>query len=288
MYEVFGTYGAWLNPVHGDARISYAPELEELGYRTIWVGIGPAPVGDLRLVEDLLRATKHAVITTAVINMWQDTAASIAKGYHRLADEFGSRVKLGVGLGHPESRDSYEKPYQRMVDYVDDLGNAGVPSDAVLIAALGPRTLRLAARSTLGAHPYLTTPVHTRFAREAMGADAFLAPEHKVVLTEDPAAARRIGRPMVQNPYLGLRNYTNNLLRQGFTEADVVDGGSDRLIEALVVHGDPETIIDHLAQHLAAGANHVGIQVLTHPGNSPMPAYRALAPAATQTTGATR
>jgi probable F420-dependent oxidoreductase len=165
-----------------------------------------------------------------------------------------------------------------MVDYLESLRITGVPDEAVVIGALGTRTLRLAGERTLGAHPYLTVPEHTRYAREIMGDGAFLAPEQKVVLTEDIAEARSIGRPAVQFPYLGLRNYTSNLVRHGFTDDDVAGSGSDRLIDALVLHGSPETIYQRLDEHLENGANHVGIQVLPSKHDlSPMPAYRALA-----------
>lgn len=130
----------------------------------------------------------------------------------------------------------------------------------------------------LGAHPYLTVPAHTRYARETLGSNAFLAPEHKVVLTEDHEKARRIGRLAVQYPYLGLRNYTTNLLRHGFTEADIAGAGSDALIDALVAHGCPESIYTQIDEHLSAGANHVGIQILAEdPTASPVQAFRTLA-----------
>lgn len=278
MREQFGTYGAWLNPALGDApRIEYAPELEELGYQTIWVGIGADPVGDMNLLEQMIAATKHAIIASAIINMWQDDARSIAHHYHRIVDRYGPRLLLGIGLGHPESRDVYEKPYERMVHYVDALRDGGVPAEAIVIGALGAKTLTLAGAKTLGAHPYLTVPAHTRHARETMGSSAFLAPEHKVVLIEDGDEARRIGRPYIQYPYLGLRNYTNNLLRHGFTESDIAGAGSDALIDAVVAHGSPETIYTQINEHLTAGANHVGIQVLTaDPTASPVHALRTL------------
>ncbi|MBU8812532.1 TIGR03620 family F420-dependent LLM class oxidoreductase [Mycolicibacterium goodii] len=279
MHEQFGTYGAWLNPALGDApRIDYAPLLEDLGYQTIWVGIGADPVGDLALLEQMVAATKNAIIATAIINMWQDDPRCIAHHYHRIVDRHGPRLLLGIGLGHPETRATYERPFELMANYVGALVEGSVPAEAIVIGALGRRTLTLAGEKTLGAHPYLTVPSHTRYAREMLGSSAFLAPEHKVVLTEDDAEARRIGRCAVQNPYLGLRNYTNNLMRHGFTEADVEGSGSDALVDALVAHGSPETIYTQIDQHLAAGANHVGIQVLTeHPNASPIQAFRALA-----------
>jgi len=279
MQDQFGLYGAWLNPALGDLpRIEYAPQLEELGYQTIWVGIGADPVGDMDLLEQMIATTKHAIIASAIINMWQDDAREVARHYHRIVDRYGPRLLLGIGLGHPEKRDAYEKPYERMVHFVDALLDGGVPAEAIVIGALGTNTLTLAGRKTLGAHPYLTVPAHTRYARETLGNTAFLAPEHKVVLTEDDDEALKIGRPAVQNPYLGLRNYTNNLMRHGFTEADVDGSGSDALIDALVAHGSPEAIYTQISEHLLAGANHVGIQVLTEdPTASPVEAFRVLA-----------
>lgn len=279
MRERFGTYGAWLNPALGDGhRIEYAPELEDLGYQTIWVGIGADPVGDMGLLEQMIASTRHAIIASAIINMWHDDARSVAHHYHRIVDRHGPRLLLGVGLGHPETRDAYQRPYERMVDYVDSLLESAVPADAIVIGALGTKTITLAGDRTLGAHPYLTVPAHTRYAREVMGKNAFLAPEHKVVLTEDGRERRRIGRPAVRNPYLGLRNYTNNLVRHGFTRADVDGSGSDTLIDALVAHGSPATIYGRINEHLTAGADHVGIQVLAEdPTASPVPAFRTLA-----------
>lgn len=279
MYEQFGTFGAWLNPALGDqARIDYAPELEELGFGTIWLGIGADSVGDLALLEGVLDVTRTATVATAVINMWQDRAEDIAAQYHRLADAFGARLLLGVGLGHPESTQSYRRPYTHMVGYLETLRSSGVPAEKIVVAALGQKTLALAGTRTLGAHPYNTTAEHTRFARDILGPEPLLAVEHKVVVTEDAEHARSIGRPMIENPYLRLRNYTSNLVRHGFTEDDVAGSGSDRLIDALVLHGTPTEIFDQLADHVAAGANHVGIQVLTEKhGASPMAEYRALA-----------
>jgi probable F420-dependent oxidoreductase len=279
LYDNFSTFGAWLNPALGDqARIGYAAELEELGYATIWLGIGADPVGDLALLEAVLQATHTAMVATAIINMWLDSAESVATQYHRLAYRFGPRMVLGVGLGNPEMVQSYSRPYSYMASYLDQLLGFGVPAEKIIVAALGEKTLRLAGTRTLGAHPYNTTPAHTQFARDILGPEPFLAVEHKVVLTEDVEYARAIGRPAIENPYLRLRNYTSNLLRHGFTEDDISGSGSDPLIDALVLHGSPTQIFDQLDEHLRSGANHVGIQVLTEEhGASPMTEYRALA-----------
>jgi probable F420-dependent oxidoreductase len=143
-----------------------------------------------------------------------------------------------------------------------------------VLAALGPKVLRLSAERAAGAHPYLVTPEHTRQARQVLGAGPLLAPEQKLVLEADPARARAVGRPAVQRPYLSLSNYLANLRRLGWTDADLADGGSDALIDALVLHGDAQAIARGVTAHLDAGADHVALQVL---GPDPRAALRALA-----------
>jgi probable F420-dependent oxidoreductase len=273
-----GLFGAWLNPRFPDEqRVKFAAELEDLGFRTIWLGGGRKPAGDLRLYEDALRATREAIIVPAIISMWRDPAEAVAQGYHRIRSEFGDRFLLGIGAGHPEVHEQYERPYAKLTDYLDRLDDAGVPARDRILAALSPKTVSLAGARGAGAHPYLVTPGHTRAARQILGPGPLLAPEHKVVVSADPAHARSIGRPMVRDPYLSLRNYTNNLLREGFTPGDIADGGSDRLIDSLVLHGTPGQILDGLRTHHAAGADHVGIQVIADPGETPLAGLRTLA-----------
>jgi probable F420-dependent oxidoreductase len=269
-----GRYGIWqrrqaLSP-------EFAVEAEALGYGAIW--IGSSPPGDLALAEALLDATDRIVIATGIVNMWATPAQEVAPSYHRLADKHPGRFLLGVGIGHPEQASQYRSPYATMVAYLDTLDEAGVPVAGRALAALGPKALRLAADRTAGAHPYLTTPEHTREARETVGG-VLLAPEQKVVLDTDPVRARAIGRPVVDRPYLHLVNYRSNLLRLGWTEADLDDGGSDALIDALVAHGDAETLAARLTAHLDAGADHVCAQVLTAEGADPLPALRELSAA---------
>jgi len=163
----------------------------------------------------------------------------------------------------------------KMVSYLDQLDAAGVPREDLALAALGPKALTLAAERTRGAHPYLTTPRHTEFAREVLGSNPLLAPEHKVTLDSDPARARALGRTVV-NRYLNRVNYRNNLLREGWTEDDLVESGSDRLIDALVLHGSTQQVANGLTAHLEAGADHVAIQVL---GDDSLDSYRALSAA---------
>ncbi|MDT5390609.1 MAG: hypothetical protein QOE04_4250, partial [Mycobacterium sp.] len=134
----------------------------------------------------------------------------------------------------------------------------------MVVAALGPKVLKLSATRSAGAHPYLTTPEHTAQAHALIGNAVYLAPEHKVVLTTDAEEARAIGRETVDF-YLNLSNYLNNWKRLGFTDGDIAKPGSDKLIDAVVAHGTPETIAARLNEHLDAGADHVSIQVLGGP-----------------------
>jgi probable F420-dependent oxidoreductase len=251
-----------------------AAEVEALGYGAIWIGSSPG--GGLEIVEQLLDATDHIAVATGIVNVWKDDAATVGASYHRIAARHPGRFLLGLGIGHPEATQEYQQPYAKLVSYLDELDDLEVPAEARVLAALGPKVLALSARRAAGAHPYLVTPEHTRQARQVLGAGPLLAPEQKVVLETDPGRARAIGRPRVQKPYLGLSNYLANLRRLGWTDADLADGGSDRLIDALVLHGDAEAIARGITAHLDAGADHVAIQVL---GPDPLMALRALAPA---------
>ena len=272
-----GRYGAWLNPIDDDtARTEYAVEAEALGYDTVWLGLGTRDESDLRLAERVLDATGKVVVATAIVNMWTNDPVPLARSYQRLQDRHPDRFLLGVGVGHPESITGYSSPYQRMTSFLDALDAEKVPSDRRILAALGPRALGLAAERAAGSHPYLTVPAHTRSARKLLGS-GLLAVEQTVVVEADVDEARRRARAFLREPYLRLSNYVNNLLRHGYDQADVTDGGSDRLVDDLVPHGTPAEVADKVAEQLAAGADHVGIQVLPAPGQGPMPALRALA-----------
>ena len=273
-----GRYGAWLNPIDDDtARTEYAVEAEALGYDTVWLGLGLRDESGLRLAEQVLDATSQVVVATAIVNMWTNDPVTLARSYQRLQQRHPDRFLLGAGVGHPESITGYSSPYQRMATFLDELDAEGVPADRRVLAALGPRALRLAAGRAAGSHPYLTVPAHTRAARDLLGPGPLLAPELTVVVEADPEVARERARVFLREPYLRLSNYVNNLRRHGYDETDVTDGGSDRLIDDLVPHGTPAAIAETVAAHLAAGADHVGLQVLPAPGRGPMPALRALA-----------
>lgn len=270
-----GRYGIWM--FYRALTPELAREIEALGFGAIWVG--GSPPGDLAHSESLLEATERIAVATGIVNMWGVGAEEAADSYHRIEKAHPGRFLLGVGIGHPEHSAEYRSPYDTIVDYLDRLDAAGVPVEARALAALGPKVLKLAAERTAGAHPYLTTPEHTREARQLIGPDALLAPEQKIVLNTNPEAARAIGRPVVKTPYLGLANYRSNLLRHGWTEADLDDGGSDALIDALAVHGTAAEVAVVLNAHLEAGANHVCAQLLTAQGADPLPALRELAEA---------
>ncbi|MGB6574105.1 MAG: LLM class F420-dependent oxidoreductase, partial [Trebonia sp.] len=255
-YGVFGR-AAVLTPER-------ARTIESLGYGAIWQG--GSPPADLSHVAAILDATSTIKVATGIVNVWTADAAEVARSYHRTEAAHPGRFMLGIGVGHPEAHAAYRSPYQTLVNYLDVLDAEGVPEGRRILAALGPRVLKLAAGRTAGAHPYLVTPEHTRQARNILGPGKLLAPEQRVVMEADPAKARAVGRPSVVKPYLGLTNYTSNLQRLGFTEQDVVGEGSDRLIDALVISGDGATIARRFEEHHQAGADHVAVQLIAGPG----------------------
>ncbi|WP_431874061.1 LLM class F420-dependent oxidoreductase [Amycolatopsis sacchari] len=272
MVNALGKLGIWAHPSLVSDEL--AQEVEKLGYGAIW--LGGSPDADLSDVDRLLGVTDRVVVATGIVNMWKDDAAPVAESYHRIVGRHPGRFLLGVGIGHPEATKVYQKPYDKIVEYLDQLDEAGVPVEDRALAALGPKVLKLSAERSAGAHPYLTTPEHTRQAREILGEGKLLVPEHKVVLGTDPERARSIGRPRVENPYLHLTNYVSNLKRLGWTDEDLANGGSDRLVDALVLHGTAEQIADGVRAHWDAGADQVCIQVLNE---DPLPVYRAVAEA---------
>ncbi|OBB89571.1 LLM class F420-dependent oxidoreductase [Mycolicibacterium peregrinum] len=254
-----GRYGVW---TFGAVQPEQAAEVEKLGYGALWVGGSPA--ADLSFAEPILERTQTLQLATGIVNIWTADAAAVAESFHRIEAAYPGRFLLGVGVGHPEHTDEYRKPYDALVEYLDALDAAKVPTSRLVIAALGDKVLKLSARRSAGAHPYLTTPEHTAHARDVLGESVFLAPEHKVVLSTDSAAARAIGRKTVDF-YLNLSNYLNNWRRLGFTEDDIAKPGSDKLIDAVVAHGTAGDIAARLQQHVANGADHVAIQVLGGP-----------------------
>ena len=264
-------------------------ELESLGYRTVWIpeAVGREPFASASL---LLSATKSLVIGTGIASMYARTAMTMQAGWKTLSEAFPNRFLLGIGASHQPMVEgvhgqAYDKPYSAMVAYLDamDKGRyfASPPTTTPhrVLAALGPKMLKLAAERGLGAHPYFVPVEHTAAAREIVGPDALLAPEQMAVFETDPVKAREIARRAMAT-YLGLANYTNNLRRLGWGDSDLLNGGSDKLVDAIVAWGPLETIVARVRAHLDAGADHVCVQVLPTVATAlPMTEWRELATA---------
>lgn len=249
----FGAFGRLVTP-------QQAADIEALGYGAVWVG--GSPPAELDWVEPILDATTTLKVATGIVNIWTAAAGPVAESFHRIEAAHPGRFLLGIGVGHPEAQQAYRKPLEALNEYLDKLDEFGVPRGRRVVAALGPKVLQLAATRSAGAHPYLTTPEHTARARELIGPEAFLAPEHKAVLTTDAKQARAVGREALAI-YLNLANYLNNWKRLGFSDEDVAKPGSDRLVDAVVAYGTVDAIAARLTEHLDAGADHVTVQVLT-------------------------
>jgi probable F420-dependent oxidoreductase len=212
-------------------------------------------------------------IATGILNVWQHEPHDVAAGYAELERDYPGRFLLGIGIGHPEATSDYTRPVATMRAFFDGLD--AVPEDRRIAAALGPKMLDLAAERSLGAHPYFVPPEHARFARERLGSEKLIAVEVAVVVEDEPEAARRIAREYARS-YLDLTNYTSNLRQLGYGDDDLADGGSDRLIDAVIPHGSGGRIAEAVRAHLDAGADHVCLQPL---GPHRQDDYRTLAQA---------
>jgi probable F420-dependent oxidoreductase len=251
----FGVFGLGATPEE-------AQEIERLGYGTIW--IAGSPPAELSFVEPLLESTSTLKVATGIVNVWSAAAKPVAESFHRINTAYPGRFVLGVGVGHPEADTQYRKPYDALVSYLDELDEYGVPVHQRVLAAIGPRVLKLAAERTAGAHPANATPEHAAQARAIIGPDALLAPVHSVVLASDAEKARAIARAALDR-YFSLTNYVSGWKRLGFTDADVTRPGSDKLIDAVVAHGTADDVANRLREYLSSGANHVAILVAGGP-----------------------
>ncbi|MEV4678647.1 MULTISPECIES: TIGR03620 family F420-dependent LLM class oxidoreductase [Actinomadura] len=251
-----------------------AVQVERAGYGTLW--LDASPPADLAFAEELLDATSRLVVGTSVVNVWTADAETVAASYHRIAARHPGRFMLGVGIGHREVHTEWASPYDTLVSYLDQLALAGVPAERVVLAALGPRMLRLARDRTAGTIPCLVTPEHTRRAREVLGAGKLVLPGHFALPEPDVERARAVARAAPPGNALQVTNYASNLRRLGFTDEDLSGAGSDRLIDALVAHGGPADLAHGLTAHLDAGADQVGVYPL---GDDPIAALRAAADA---------
>ncbi|MFF3564613.1 LLM class F420-dependent oxidoreductase [Streptomyces sp. NPDC002574] len=253
-----------------------AAEVEDLGFGAIWLG-GSSSV---RHAAHLAASTDRVVLATGILNIWFEDADSVAAHRADLERSHPGRFLLGLGASHAALARDYRRPYSTMVEYLDHLDAAvpTVPADRRVLAALGPKMLGLSRDRAAGAHPYLVTPEYLEQARGILGPEPLLAPEVTVVLDDDPTTARATARGFLRY-YLELPNYAANLKRLGFTDDDLADAGSDRLVDALVVWGPDETVRHRLHRFLAAGADHLALQVVTGNGDSapPLAQWRRLA-----------
>jgi probable F420-dependent oxidoreductase len=272
-----GRYGVWTSIRGlGDADAGEAAKLaEDLGFGTFWLG-GSPKVPETR---PLLAATGRLAVATGILNVWANEPAEVAARHAELTAEFPDRFLLGIGIGHPEATSEYERPLKSMRAFLDGLDAAEPPvaRSERCLAALRPKMLELSAERSLGAHTYFVPIEHTRAVREQFGEGALIATELACVVDTDEDRAREAARKYAKL-YLGLHNYTSNLLRFGFGEEDIGDGGSDRLIDAVVPHGTAEEIIAVARAHLDAGADHVCFQPVGGTG-IPREAWSALAAA---------
>ena len=286
-----GRVGVWTSKLgqlpETEARRAVA-EIEALGFGVIWY---PEIMAKEAMSQAalLLASGKRITVATGIANIWARDPAAMINGARTLVEAFPDRFLLGIGVSHAPTvarrGHQYRSPLATMGAYLDAMdavpymGPRPAAEPPVVLAALGPRMLQLAAGRTRGAHPYFVPVEHTVFARRELGEEALLAPEQAVVLSTDSDEARQIARTHTRH-YLALDNYRNNLLRLGWSEADLADAGSDALIDAIVAWGDVEAIQSRVAAHLAAGANHVGIQVLDKGlDHFPMDDLRRMAPA---------
>jgi probable F420-dependent oxidoreductase len=260
-----GRIGIWSSyRPFGIERAGEAAKLaEQLGYAAWWVG-GSPHVPDVRPV---LEATSALVAATGILNVWINDPVETAAADAALRAEFPGRFMLGIGIGHPEATSDYRRPLTAMRAFLDGMDASATPPrvEERCLAALGPKMLDLAAERTAGAHPYFVPVEHTRFVRGQLGSGKLVAPELACVVDRDPVRAKAVARDYAKL-YLGLRNYTQNLLRFGFSEADIAQGGSDRLIDAIIPQGSADQIAEVVRAHLDAGADHVCLQPLGEEG----------------------
>ena len=256
-----GEFGVWTSyrAIGEESAGVTARLVEDLGFGTFWVGGSP----QLPALRSLLEATERIVVATGILNVWASEPERVARDFAELEAGFPGRVLLGIGIGHPEATSHYRKPLAAMQAFLDglDAAAAPVPRRRRCLAALGPKMLELSAERSLGAHTYFVPVDHTRAARKRLGETAILAPELACVLDNDVESARAKARTYAAL-YLGLRNYTNNLLNHCFDQQDIADGGSDRLIDAIVPHGGADEIAAAARQHIDAGADHVCLQTV--------------------------
>jgi probable F420-dependent oxidoreductase len=263
------------------AVLEAAVELEELGFSRLWFSAGFGENVPARF-RDILDGTRRIGVAPGILSIWHSSPAAVAAFTEDAERAHPGRFLLGLGASHAaliEGKGTdYRKPYSKMVEYLDALDAAGLAPERLVLAALGPRMMELSRERSAGAHPYFIVVEHTAEARATLGPDRLLAPEVAVVLDADAETARATARQYTAG-YLAMPNYTNNLRRFGYTDEDFADGGSDRLVDAVIPWGTVEQVAAAIEKHYQAGADEVAIQVLNGGDATTFPAdaFRALA-----------
>jgi probable F420-dependent oxidoreductase len=274
--RTLGPLGIWMPPPAsiGIDPKSYGREIEAAGFTSVWHPGVNSPA-NLAAIAPALAGTERLVLGTGIASVWHWQPDELAAAADRLDSEYPGRFILGLGVSHAPvveaTGQAYTRPYAKMVQFLDALPATAAP---VILAALGPKMLELSRDAAAGAHPYFTPPEHTAFAREVLGPAPLIVTEIAVSLTpgaEGAAQARDYAKF-----YLSLPNYTGNLRRFGYTDADIAGGGSDRLMDAVVPHG-PEASLARISAHLQAGADHVVVQLVGEGGKFAAQDLQALA-----------
>jgi probable F420-dependent oxidoreductase len=286
MSSLLGRLGVWtfFDGLSAPDAAAVAKRIEAWGYTTLWL---PEAVGrdPFALIAHLGAQTRTLVFATGIANIYARDPMAMNALRLTVGESTGGRFVLGIGVSHGHlvtgvRGHAYERPIATMRSYLEGMakGLYMAPKPAVdppiVLAALRPKMLALAAEKASGAHPYFVTPEHTARAREILGKDPILAPEQKVLLCTDAAKARAVARAAMKI-YCGLPNYQNNLRWLGFQESDWSGDISDRLVDAIVAWGDEGAIRKRIQQHFDAGASHVCIQPL-HPDGKPVPDEKVL------------
>ncbi len=269
-----GVWG-WLDHLSAPEAAEFAQRAEGWGYSALWI---PEAVGrdPFSLIGYLAGQTERMIFATGIANIYARDPMSMKAIWKTVSELAPNRFILGLGVSHQHlvtgvRGHEYNKPLTTMREYLETMQNAlymgkePAVDAPIVIGALRDKMLGLSATAVQGAHPYNVTPAHTKRARDVMGPDALLCPEHMVLHETDATKAREIARANLKT-YIGLPNYQNNLKQFGFTDEDFADGGSDKLVDALVCWGEPDKIAAHMQEHLDAGATHVCIQTFRNDG----------------------
>jgi len=280
--------GPWLDPARRSEAVEAAAEAEELGFGSLWLSAGHEGEGLPAVFGDLLGGTRRLTVASGILSIWRSTPEQSRRSAADLEDAYPGRFILGLGASNRARAEAlghrYDRPFTAIVEYLDELDRDEAGGDAVsagrrVLAALGPRMTRLSAERAAGMHSYFVPVEHTAAAREILGETPLLVPELAVVLTKDADTARATVREHMAY-YLALPSYSENLRRLGWSDDDLRDAGSDRLVDAIVAWGDPDAIRTRVDAHRAAGADTVLIQVLQRDAKAfPSEQLRELAPA---------